>query len=161
MLIFALFCTFSLHFPDFWKIYEFFRKSSIFRRKFHGILPELREIGEGHVYFSLGKREHGGYGEKSQSSHATTIVQSSPQKEPSLEREFSQAESQSSQTTTIAQSTQASEAHSSREEMPAGTVYFASDSSTFQDFSAFQKQDFQYQSFQMNNIQFSTQSFQE
>ena len=54
-----------------------------------------------------------------------------------------------------------SEAHSAREEMPAGTVYFASDSSTFQDFSAFQKQDFQYQSFQMNNIQFSTEPFQE
>ena len=64
VLIFVLFCTFSLNFPDFWKIYEFFRKSSIFRRKFHGISPELREIGEGKFSFSSGKRENGGYGEK-------------------------------------------------------------------------------------------------
>ena len=64
VLIFALFCTFSLNFPDFWKIYEIFRKSSIFRRKFHGISPELREIGEGNFSFSSGKRENGEYGEK-------------------------------------------------------------------------------------------------
>ena len=39
--------------------------------------------------------------------------------------------------------------------------YFAIDSSSFQDFSAFQKQNFQYQSFQMNNNQSSTEPFQE
>ena len=62
----------------------------------------------------------------------------------------------------LVQSTPASEDDSSREEMPAGTVYFASDSSSFQDFSAFQKQDFQYQqNFQMNNNQSSTEPFQE
>ena len=82
-------------------------------------------------------------------------------KQSRLEREFSQAESQFSQATTIVQSTPVSEDDSSSEEMPAGTVYFATDSSSFQDFSAFQKQDFQYQSFQMNNIQFSTEPFQE
>ena len=54
-----------------------------------------------------------------------------------------------------------SEDDSSSEEMPAGTVYFATDSSSFQDFSAFQKQDFQYQNFQMNNNQSSTEPFQE
>ena len=62
---------------------------------------------------------------------------------------------------TIVQSTPVSEDDSSSEEMPAGTVYFASDSSSFQDFSAFQKQDFQYQNFQMNNNQFSAEPFQE
>ena len=70
-----------------------------------------------------------------------------------LEREFSQTESQFSQATTIVQSTPASEANLSREEMPAGIVYFASDSSSFQDFSAFQKLDFQYQNFQKNEQQ--------
>ena len=64
VLIFALFCIFSLKFSNFWKICEFFRKSSIFRRKFNGILPELREIGEGNFSFSSGKRENGEYGEK-------------------------------------------------------------------------------------------------
>ena len=78
-----------------------------------------------------------------------------------LEREFSQSQSQSSQATTIVQSTPVSEDDSSSEEMPAGTVYFATDSSNFQDFSAFQKQNFQYQSFQMNNNQSSTEPFQE
>ena len=32
--------------------------------RFHGILPELREIGEGNFSFSSGKRENGEYGEK-------------------------------------------------------------------------------------------------
>ena len=72
-------------------------------------------------------------------------------KQSRLEREFSQAESQFSQATTIVQSTPASEDDSSREEMPAGTVYFASDSSSFQDFSAFQKQIF-HESFQFPNF---------
>ena len=60
VLIFALFCIFSLKFSNFWKICELFRKSSIFRRKINGILPELREIGEGNFSFSSGKRENGG-----------------------------------------------------------------------------------------------------
>ena len=32
--------------------------------RFNGILPELREIGEGNFSFSSGKRENGEYGEK-------------------------------------------------------------------------------------------------
>ena len=42
------------------------------------------------------------------------------------------------------------------EDLPNGTVYFSNDFSSFQDFSAFQ-----YKTFQMNNNQFSTESFQE
>ena len=80
-------------------------------------------------------------------------------KQSRLEREFSQSQSSSSQATVIVESTPADEASSSPE-VPAGTVFF-NDSSSFQDFSAFQKQNFQYQSFQMNNNQSSTEPFQE
>ena len=74
-----------------------------------------------------------------------------------LEREFSQGESQSSRASssqssekTVRQSSEVTIAESSpderlgvsREEMPAGTVYF-SDGQFFQDFSGFQKQNFQ------------------
>ena len=64
LLISALFCTFSLTSRIFGIFCGFFNKSSIFRRKFHGILPELWEIGEGTFPFSSGKRENGGCGEK-------------------------------------------------------------------------------------------------
>ena len=70
--------------------------------------------------------------------------------------EFSQQESQSSVATTIIESTPA-EHCSPSVEIPNGTVYFSSDSSYFQDFSAYQKQKFP-QSFQDPNFQ---QSFQD
>ena len=69
-------------------------------------------------------------------------------KQSRLEREFSQSQSSSSQATVIVESTPADEAFSSPE-TPAGTVYFSNDSSSFQDFSGFQKQNF-HQSFHLH-----------
>ena len=68
-------------------------------------------------------------------------------KQSRLEKEFSQADSQTSQATAFVESASVCDFRPSREEQPSGTVYFSSDASHFQDFSAFQKQSFQ-QSFQ-------------
>ena len=59
-----------------------------------------------------------------------------------LEKEFSQRNSQPSQATIIVESTPSDEPNSPSVEEPCGTVYFSNDSSYFQDFSAFQKQNF-------------------
>ena len=79
-----------------------------------------------------------------------------PQKKQSrLEKAFSQVESQSSQATTHTASTpstvvevQSSQEVAPEETLPNGTVYFSNDpysqnASYFQDFSAFQQQNFQ------------------
>ena len=74
-----------------------------------------------------------------------------------LEREFSQRNSQPSQATTIVESTPSDEPNSPSVEEPSGTVYFSNDSSYFQDFSAFQKQNFPH-SFQDPHFQQSQRS---
>ena len=64
VLIYALFCTFSLTSRIFGNFCGFFNKSNIFRRKFHGILPELWEIGERFFPFRRGKGKTGGVGKR-------------------------------------------------------------------------------------------------
>ena len=78
-------------------------------------------------------------GANSQSaSKQTNAKKKTTNKQSRLEREFSQAERQSSPEMTT-EKAPVRDVYPSREEMPSGTVYFSSDSSSFQDFSAFQK----------------------
>ena len=64
--------------------------------------------------------------------------------------------SQPSQATTIVESAPSDKPNSPSVEKPSGTVYFSNDSSYFQDFSAFQKQNFPH-SFQDPHFQQSSQ----
>ena len=77
-----------------------------------------------------------------------------------MEKGFFQSQSEVSQTQRVSQAVSADSSEEIEEtpveELPRGTVYYADDFSSFQDFSAFQ-----YKQFQMNNNQFSTEPFQE
>ena len=84
-------------------------------------------------------------------SKAAKATKKTKSKQSRLEKEFSQAESQPSQATPCVESAPANDSRSAREEIPDGTVYFSSNSSSFQDFSGFQLQSFQDPHFQYSS----------
>ena len=110
-------------------------------------------FGQSHVDFSADPW----IGIKSSKKKAQPQIEMRSGKKASrIQREFSQSQSESSQTQLVEESFSESE----EEEVPAGTVHYYRNpdgsSSSVQDFSGFQ-----YQNFQMNNNQFSTEPFQE